>query len=71
MRIPDVEIVVEKFVRRAVLAKLTLRSRAGVGDVPSVCGDIHPEVLGTRLTRRRIDRSVLDARTFDLLSTEN
>jgi hypothetical protein len=61
MRILDIEIVVEIFVRRAIATKLALRGRAGVRDVSSVGGDVPSEVLGTRLTRRWIDISVLDA----------
>ena len=70
MGIPDIEVVVEVFIRRAIATELALRSRAGVQDISSVGGDVPSEVLGTRLTRGWINISVLDIGTVDLLSTE-
>jgi len=71
VRVPDVEIVVEEFIRRAVRAKLALRGRAGVRNVSSLGGDVRSEVLGTPLTRGWIDIRVLDTGTVDLLSADN
>jgi len=71
MRILDIEVVTEKFVRRAIGAKLALRGGSGVRDVSSFGGDVPSKILGTRLTRRWIDMTVLDIRTADLLSTES
>lgn len=70
MGIPDIEVVVEIFIRRAIATELALRSRAGVQDISSVGRDVPSEVLGTRLTRGWINISVLDIGTVDLLSTE-
>jgi len=71
VRISDVEIIAEKFIRRAVRTKLALGGRAGVRDVSSVGGDVLSEVLGTRLTRGWIDIRVLDTGTLDRLSTNS
>ena len=71
MRVPDIEIISEVFVHSAVTTKLTLGGRSGVGDVPSVCGDILFEVLGTRLTGGWIDVTVFDVGTVNLLPAES
>jgi hypothetical protein len=71
MRILDIEVVQEIFVRRAIAAKLALRGRAGVLDVSSVGRDVRPEVLGTCLAGRRINITELDIGTVDLLPAEN
>jgi hypothetical protein len=60
MRILDIEVVVEIFIRRAIATKLALRDRGGVRDVSSVGGDVRSEVLGTCLTGRWINMTVLD-----------
>jgi len=70
LRILDVKVVAEIFVRRAIATKLALGGRGGVREVSSVVGNIPCEVFGTRLTRRWINMSELDIGTVDLLSAD-
>ena len=60
LRILDIEIVAEIFVRRAVATKLALGGRSWVRDVSSFGGDVRPEVCGARLAGWRINETELD-----------
>jgi len=71
VRILNIEVALQILVRRAKATKLALRDRVGVRDVSPVGGDVPSEVLRTSLARRRIDETVLDIGTIDLLSTES
>lgn len=71
LRILDVEVVAEIFVRRAIATKLTLGGCGGVRKVSSVVGNVPSEVFGARLTRRWINESELDIGAVDLLSAES
>jgi len=71
LRILDIEVVAEIFVRRPIATKLALGGRNRVREVSSVGGDVPFEVSGARLAGGWINITVLDVRTVDLLSAES